>query len=164
LGFRYWKLLLRLVNEFKPKYVSCYGPTFGINLLYPALADKNITVNYAQTDSLFNELCQETLQLASVSNVNFVKEDELAQSVQEFVFINLPFLPKETLKIFNTKIESFGDDDVMIIRGIHKSGEMESVWNRLIKESKVRVSLDLYEIGIILFRKNLQKEHFVLRF
>ena len=164
LGYRYGKLLLRLVNEFKPRSVSCYGPTFGLNLLYPALADENIIINYAQTDTLFNEICRETLRIAGFTNVNFVNEEELANSIQEFVFINLPFLPDETLKIFNSKITFLGDDDVMVIRGIHKSGQMESIWNNLIKENKVRVSLDLYEIGIILFRKNLQKEHFVLRF
>jgi hypothetical protein len=52
----------------------------------------------------------------------------------------------------------------MIIRGIHRSAEMENIWQEVIKEKKVKVSLDLYEIGILLFRKKLQKQHFILRF
>lgn len=44
LGYRYGKLLLRLINEFKPSSVFLYGPTFGMNLLYLALADQKPSV------------------------------------------------------------------------------------------------------------------------
>jgi hypothetical protein len=52
----------------------------------------------------------------------------------------------------------------VIIRGIHESNRMESIWKDLIKNSRVRVSLDLFEIGIAIFSEKLQKEDFVLKF
>ncbi len=163
LGYRYGKLLLRLVNEFKPSSVYCYGPTFGLNLLYLALADENIPVKTNLSDPLLNQLCRETLHGIPVTNVDF-ESDTHSSGIPEFVFINLSFLPKEAKELIQLKMSLCGDNDVMIVRGIHKSAEMESLWQEVIKEKKVRVSLDLYEIGILLFREKLQKQHFILRF
>jgi len=164
LGYRYGKLMLRLVREFKPSSVFYHGPTFGLNLLYLALADENIPVNTHTTDPVMNQLCKEAIENIPVNNVNLEFEETTPSCVQEFVFINLSFLPGEARNKILLKLKLGGDDDVMIIRGIHKSGEMETLWQEVIKEKKVRVSLDLYEIGILLFRKKLQKQHFILRF
>jgi hypothetical protein len=164
LGYRYGKLMLRLVREFKPSSVFCYGPTFGLNLLYLALADENIPVKTFIPDSSLKQICRDSLDNIPVTNVSFQSSESKDPYIQEFVFINLFFLPEEAWNKIQLKLRLCGDNDVMIIRGIHKSAEMESLWQEVIKEKKVRVSLDLYEIGILLFRKKLQKQHFILRF
>ena len=164
LGYRYGKLLLRLVNEFKPAAICCYGPTFGMNLLYLALANEKSSLNILFSDVLLPDLIKVEIEKFHISNIKLLTEQDLLSCSHEFVFINLPFLPEETKKIILLKLNVSGEDDVIIIRGIHKSLAMEALWGDLIKERKVRVSLDLYEIGILLFRKKLQKQHFVLRF
>lgn len=164
LGYRYGKLMLRLVKEFKPTSVHYYGPTFGLNLLYLALADENITVNSFIADPPLNQFCEESIKSIPITNVRFQPSASKDPGIQEFVFINLFFLPGETRNKIQQKLKLIGDNDVMIIRGIHRSAEMENIWQEVIKEKKVKVSLDLYEIGILLFRKKLQKQHFILRF
>jgi hypothetical protein len=52
----------------------------------------------------------------------------------------------------------------VIIIGIHESKEMEMIWQDFIENRKISVSLDLFEIGIGIINKRLQKEDFVLRF
>jgi hypothetical protein len=96
LGYRYGKLMLRLVREFKPSSVCYYGPTFGLNLLYLALADENITVNSFIADPPLNQFCEESIKSIPITNVRFQPSASKDPGIQEFVFINLFFLPGET--------------------------------------------------------------------
>jgi hypothetical protein len=164
LPLRYGRLIFRLITEFKPKSISCYGPSFGMNLLYLALPDKSTPVDFFQSDNYLCKSCQTVLQNEGVQNVSFVHNEELIDHSAEFIFMNLAFLPDETGKLIKAITAAQGENDVLIIRGIHESKQMEAIWKELIKDNKVRISLDLYEIGIILFQKKLQKEHFILRF
>lgn len=164
LPLRYGKLLFRLINEFNPKNISCFGPTFGLNLLYFALSDNSTPVNFFQADNYLQPIIQETLKDAEVQNVKPRSWETPLNEFADFIFINFPFSPVETDSLIKAQLVSNGDNEVIIIRGIHESGQMESIWNDLIKNNKVRVSLDLFEIGIILFRKNLQKENFIFKY
>jgi len=164
LPFKYGKLLFRLVNEFKPKSILYIGPTFGLNLLYLALPDKKIPVNFFQSEDYFIRICQSALYDAGIENVTYCNTDRLEEINHEFIFINYSFLPDEVEKLTNLNIVANCDNSVMIIRGIHESEMMESIWKDFIKSSRVRVSLDLFEIGIAIFSEKLQKENFVLKF
>jgi hypothetical protein len=164
LGYRYGKLLVRLIKEFNPSSIFFYGPTFGMNLLYLALANPNVPVFGIGYNSQNDEHWTEMLETIPTSNLHFASEMEIASKIQEFVFINYSFMPQETKRLMELKLKFTGPDDVVIIRGIHKSEAMEDLWKEIIKDRRIRVSLDLYEIGILLFRKKLQKQHFILRF
>jgi hypothetical protein len=41
---------------------------------------------------------------------------------------------------------------------------MENAWSKIITHNKVSVSIDLFQIGIIFFRKEQVKENFIIRF
>jgi hypothetical protein len=53
---------------------------------------------------------------------------------------------------------------VAVFDDIHWSAEMESAWKEIIAGPLVKVSIDLYQAGIVFFRSELSKEDFVLRF
>jgi len=71
--------------------------------------------------------------------------------------------PDLSQRLIQNYINQHNEDGVLIIRGIHESKEMEMIWQETIACESVRVSLDLFGIGIILFRKGLQKENFILK-
>jgi hypothetical protein len=164
LPLRYGKLLFRLISEFKPKSISYYGPSFGMNILYLALPDENIPVNIFQSENSLGQFGNETFKEQGITNVCIHDPEVLIDHTEEFVFINFPFSPNETDKYIKKKLDVTCNNDVMIIRSIHESAQMESIWKEIIKSERVRVSLDIFEIGIVLFKTNLQKEHFILRF
>jgi len=56
------------------------------------------------------------------------------------------------------------NNGVIVVCGIHASDRMEDVWMKHKKDPLIRVALDLFEIGIFICRKGLQKEGFVVRF
>lgn len=164
LSRRYGKVVFRLIREFKPSSVINYGPTLGTNLAIIAMANNDSQVYQLINDTSCELVSKELLKDSAISNVRFFQENEVPSVNHAFVIINYPGNPVVTYNMVQKCLKLHGDDDVLIIRGIHESKEMESIWREMIASESVRVSLDLFEIGIALFRKGLQKENFIQRF
>jgi len=56
------------------------------------------------------------------------------------------------------------NDSVVIIPHIHASKTSISKWESLLKEKQISVSMDLFFIGLLFFRKESTKQAFQLRF
>lgn len=164
LPLRYSKVVFRLIREFKPSSVIYYGPTLGANLAIMAMARSESQVYQLINDTPCELVSKKLLKGWAISNVHFFQENEVLSVNHEFVIINYPGNAVASQNRIHKCLMSHGDDDVLIIRGIHESREMEVIWQEIIASESVRVSLDLFEIGIALFRKGLQKENFIQRF
>lgn len=164
LQLRYGKVVFRLIREFKPSSVIHYGPALGVNLSVMALANQMIPVYQVIESVEYHHFTQETLKDSSLSNIHYLNENDQPAVHPELIMINYPYAPQMTQRIIQNSLEHKGLNDVIIIRGIHESKEMEAIWQELIANKSVRVSLDLFEIGIALFRAGLQKENFIHRF
>jgi hypothetical protein len=53
---------------------------------------------------------------------------------------------------------------VFVFDDIHWSSGMEKAWEYIIKHPEAIVTIDLFELGLVFFRKTQVKEHFVLSF
>jgi hypothetical protein len=40
---------------------------------------------------------------------------------------------------------------------------MKSAWKAIINHSEVTISIDLFFVGLVFFRKGIEKQHFVLK-
>lgn len=54
------------------------------------------------------------------------------------------------------------NNSLLIIKHIHKK-QMEPHWNAITHHPLVTVSLDVYHFGILLFRPDLEKKHYLIR-
>lgn len=164
LPLRYAKVVFRLLREFKPSSVINYGPTLGANLALIATANKESQVYQYINNSAYQQISSDLLKYLTISNVCFFDDSSLPFDNAPFLIVNYPFDHAVSREVVRKRLKLHGDDDVMIIRGIHESKPMEAIWKETIASESVRVSLDLFEIGIALFRKGLQKENFIQRF
>jgi hypothetical protein len=164
LQFRYAKVVYRLINDFKPSSIIHYGPTLGVNLVIMATADYRTPVYQVIDDYEFNFFCADLLKDSTITNIHFLSENAEPFTKPDLIVINYPYHPEKSRSIVAHCLMKHGNSDVIIIRGIHESKMMEQIWQELIATKSVRVSLDLFEIGIALFRKGLQKENFIHRF
>ncbi len=164
LPLKYGKVIFRLIREFKPSCIVNYGPAFGVNLALMALAKNDSFVYQVINNVSYRQVCAELIKKANIPNIYYYNEYQITKVVPEFIIVNYPDNPARSWSIVKKLVESNGEDDVLIIRGIHESCEMETLWNKAVEYDRVRVSLDLFEIGILLFRKGLQKENFIHRF
>jgi len=73
--------------------------------------------------------------------------------------------PLQWLALLDEYAGSLKDSSIVIAAGIHKSAEHTKGWTQLCKATSVRMSIDLYGIGVLLFRKEFkEKQHFVLKY
>lgn len=163
LPLRYGKVVFRLIREFKPSSIINYGPTLGTNLALMAMANIDSGVYQVINDPVYKLVSKELLKYPAFSNIQFLPENSVPEVNPEFIMINFSDNPDMSRSVVQKYLRMHGDDDVLIIRGIHESQEMETIWLEMIAHESVRVSLDLFEIGIALFRKELQKENFILK-
>ncbi|MCK9413890.1 MAG: hypothetical protein M0Q53_16440 [Prolixibacteraceae bacterium] len=155
------RLIFRLVNEFQPRLLSFYGSTFGVTLMAMALADRRIRLVAQVENGHYQSFCRRLIEVYEIGNIDLSGAGKVIAS--DFVVIQFPLDPAECSRVL-AQIVGQPYEGVIILYGIHTSAEMEGVWGKFQKEQQVRISLDLFEIGIFICKKGLQKEDFVLRF
>jgi hypothetical protein len=56
------------------------------------------------------------------------------------------------------------ENTIFVFDDIYWSTEMKKAWDEISARPEVTISIDLYDLGIIFFRNNQEKQHFVLKF
>ena len=175
---RYTWLLHRLVIYFKAKNVLELGTSLGLTTAYLANA-------VAQTGGtlISFEGCPNTAALARshldglgyadtqlvVGNLDETLARTVADSARNVPGIDLVFLDanhryKPTIQYFRTCLQKAHNDTVFIFDDIHWSAGMERAWATIKADPAVRVTIDLFGVGLVFFRREQPKQHFVLRF
>jgi hypothetical protein len=67
------------------------------------------------------------------------------------------------LTIFEQLLSIVHNDSILVISHIHASPEMEDVWNTIKSHPLVTVTIDTFGLGIVAFRSEQEKEHFIIR-
>lgn len=162
------RLLFRIVNYFKPKTILEIGTSLG--LATSALAFGNPK---AQLTSL--EGCPET---AKIARQQFDKFDLGIDSVvskfesylqteksgtYDLIYFDGNHSKKATLQYFDSLLSTAHNETVWIFDDIHWSADMEEAWEIIKKHPKVAVTIDTFQWGLVFFRREQEKEHFILR-
>jgi hypothetical protein len=76
-----------------------------------------------------------------------------------------PDKPLQWEALANKYFPILESDNVVFVLGIHKSVQHTRVWNRLREHQKVQMGIDLYEVGLLFFKREFKvKQHFVLKY
>jgi hypothetical protein len=159
---KYDRLLFRLVNDFKPERIDFYGSTFGLTLMALALADGRIVVKAQVENDHFRSFCRRLIEIYEVENIEITETGK--PTAADFVVIQNPLDPCSCDRILSTVLLQPDFQGVVVVSGIHTSPAMEAFWDSYKCNPAVRVTMDLFEIGLFICKKELQKEEFVLRF
>ncbi len=69
---------------------------------------------------------------------------------------------KATLEYFELLLPTATNDSVWIFDDIHWSTDMETAWKEIKNHPQVTVTIDTFQWGIVFFRKEQQKQHFII--
>lgn len=166
------KLIHRLTNDLKPHNIIELGTCLGLTTAYLAKAAPDARV-------ISIEGCPETAKVAaenlarldldrvSVLTGNF---DEVfprvlaGQQTADLIFVDGNHRKEATLNYFHWALPHMKDEGMMIFDDIYWSKGMEEAWEDIKAHPDVTVTIDLFWIGLVFFRKGQAKEHFKVRF
>lgn len=163
------KLLFRIVKYFRPDSVLEIGTSLG--LATSALSAGNPSANITTLEG-----CPETAKTAkdqiekfNFRNVNLVNSEfveglsDFQLSTFDLIYFDGNHQKQATLQYFDLLLPTATNDSVWIFDDIHWSLDMQQAWEVIKKNPKVTVTIDTFQWGLVFFRKEQQKEHFVIR-
>jgi predicted O-methyltransferase YrrM len=169
---KFAQLLFRLVDHFQPAVVLELGTSLGISTAYMASANSKIKV-------ISIEGCPEIAAIAkqnfkklelknieqSIGNFDTVLPDILKNIQQlDFVFFDGNHRKEATLNYFKQCLAKAHEESVFVVDDIYWSAEMKQAWEEIKNNENVTVTIDLFFMGIVFFRKEQVKQHFVIKF
>lgn len=165
------ELLYRLIAYFKPAIILELGTSLGISTLYLAKASLNSKVYTMEGCAAKVEVAKANFQKLGAHNIEVSTGRfdtqlplvlERAGSI-DFAFIDGHHQYKPTVEYFRQVMAKSKEDTVIVLDDIHWSLGMEKAWKEICNSPDVSVSLDLFRLGIVFFKKSLSKQHFILR-
>ncbi len=137
-------LLYRLVNRFKARAILEVGSTDGLTTLAMQLADSSCRVTNVDYASLGK--CKE-------------------HGPYDFILVHRDLLSDAKKADFCAHLVGLmHEQTVIVVKGIHRYTQMHALWTQLRANEQVRVSMDLYEVGLAVAQPKLFKQHYVVSF
>jgi len=169
---KYGKLLANMAAEFGGPLVVEFGTSLGISTMYLASA-------CGETSVFSMEGCQETAEIAGVNfkeaglkNIRLEVgpfEESIPLIISQgirpgLVFIDGNHRKKPLLDYFEKMAEISDNNSVIIIDDISYSREMEEAWNEIKQSGRVSLTIDIFRMGIVFFRKGVCRNDYIIRY
>jgi predicted O-methyltransferase YrrM len=165
------ELLFRIATYFQPESVLEIGTSLG-------LATSALSFGNPKAKITTLEGCPNTMAIAKtqfqkfgLTNINtvvtefesYVQNCQLKTENCQLIYFDGNHSKKATLDYFELLLPTITNDTVWIFDDIHWSAEMEEAWEIIKKHPKVTVTIDTFQWGLVFFRHEQPKEHFVIR-
>ncbi len=166
------QLLYRLVNFLQPTKGLELGTSLGITTAYQALAAPNMHFTSMEGCPQIAENAKKNLAIVNAQNVNIVIgnfDEQLPLYLHQNKTIDYAFIDgnhryEPTIRYFEQLVLHAQPHTVLIFDDIYWSEEMIQAWKYITDHANVRLSIDLFFIGLVFFRtEQKEKEHFAVR-
>lgn len=167
---KYGTLLENIVEHYQCTNTLELGTSLGISTSYLALNSNNKVISIEANKDIYQlTKCAFTkLKIDNVQLINAYFDDVLLDVCKQntpfsLVFIDGDHTKKATINNFNTIKPYLNKDSIVILDDIYWSKEMTQAWHEIREDLDVSISIDLFRVGLLFFRKEkLKKEHFTL--
>lgn len=165
------ELLFRIVNYLQPDTILEIGTSLG-------LATSALSLGNPKASIITLEGCPETakkaqlyLQKLNFNNVELIvtefssyfKNNQLSTISHQLIYFDGNHSKEATLDYFDLLLPTITNETVWIFDDIHWSSEMEEAWEIIKSNPKVTVSIDTFQWGLVFFRYEQPKQHFIIR-
>jgi len=170
---RFSQLLFRMVDFYQPRIVLEMGTSLGVTTAYLAAAGNNARIITMEGAGEVAALAKKNFEKLQISNAEMLEgnfDDTLPGLLDrekrlDFVFIDGNHRYEPTVRYFHQLLPALHEYSILVFDDIHWSKEMEQAWNDICKHEAVNLTIDLFFIGLVFFRKeNREKQHFSIRF
>ncbi len=164
------KLLFKIVRYFQIENVLEIGTSLGLGTAAIYIANpkaKIITIEGCTETSKIAEEMFKKYDLSNITLINDQFEKVLSEQTQnksyDLVVFDGNHTKEATLAYFYQCLEAVHNESVFIFDDIHWDKQMEEAWEVIKANPKVSVTIDTFQWGLVFFRKEQAKEHFIIR-
>lgn len=169
---KYTRLLFRLSHYFKPNEILEFGTAMGISSCSLALGNPSAKITTMEGCPNISRHAENNFKSLGLDRVELITggfDDVLPSYLEntaqlDMVFIDGNHQEAPTIKYFEQCLNRTVNSSCFIFDDIHWSQGMENAWNTIHNHPAVTLSIDLFQVGIVFFRKELSKQHKVIRF
>jgi len=156
------RLLFRLLNFINPKNVAFIGDDSGQNLAYLAKVDSRRKVHCLGSRVFARSFTSPILSDSGILNVVFSALNSEMNQAFDFVQISRTISARALFEFENNLDRYLNTECFLIVEDISKQEEMRLLWERLKRQERFSVSLDLFDVGILFSRKGMKKQDYNL--
>ena len=170
---KFAQLLFRIAQYYQPKTIVELGTSLGTTTMYLASANIKSEIYTLEGAPAIAHLASENFKNAGLKNIkltvgSFQKTlPDLLQKIEkaDLLFVDGNHRKKATLDYFDLFLIKKEEESIFIFDDIHWSKEMEEAWSIIQAHPDVTLTIDLFFIGIVFFKKDFRiKQHFTIRF
>ena len=163
------KLLFRLGSYFESESILEFGTSLGQGSISLALSNQYASVNTVEgcpntlqkAEEYFKEFNIKNIQTHQQTFLEFLSKETTEK--YDLIFVDGDHNGERTLSYFHSLLEHVHNNSLIIFDDIYWSESMTEAWQKIIENEKVTVSIDTFQWGLVFFRTEQRKEHFVIR-
>jgi predicted O-methyltransferase YrrM len=169
---KYGALLHRISHWFRPDMIIELGTGLGISTIYlssgsPETPLHSIEGNTDRADFAAQLMCKCDLGPVSIhwGEMEEKLEDLMPLLEGRFLaFVDGNHRYEPTVSYVKKLLAKVGEEAVIIMDDIYWSKEMHRAWKEVVSWPGVRVSIDLFHMGILLLRRDLNRDKVKIKF
>ena len=166
------RLLFRLAKYAHPNNILELGTSLGLSTLYFAYGSPSSNIITIEGCPNISKIAADNFQKAGMDKIQLVTgnfDDKLPGILGKIDSLDLAFIDgnhqeEPTIQYFEQCLLKSNPNSILIFDDIHWSDGMEKAWENIINHPDVTLSVDIFHMGIVFLRKELTKQHFVIRF
>ena len=167
------ELLFRIVNYFQPETILEIGTSLG--LATSALSLGNVNAKITTLEGCSNTLAvakqqfqtsnfkSEDIEFINTEFSSYLRNSNLPTPNFQLIYFDGNHSKQATLTYFELLLPTITNETVWIFDDIHWSKDMEEAWETIKNHPKITVTIDTFQWGIVFFRTEQEKEHFIIR-
>lgn len=162
------QILYRIVNFSSTQNALELGTSLGITTAYIASVNSQIKCISLEGSEEIANIAHTNLKKLDITNA-YIKVGNIDKTLNkalaeikkvDFVFFDANHRKEPTLKYFTQCLQLTHQNTIFVFDDIYWSKEMNQAWEIIKKHELVTSTIDLFEIGIVFFNKNLPKKNF----
>ena len=169
---KYGILLSNMAAEFGKPAVIEFGTSLGISTMYLASGNPESVIYTMEGCKETARIARDNFNDAGLRNIKLLTGsfDSLLPEIKDLkvkpglVFIDGDHREEPLMRYFSTMSDIAGPETVIIIDDIHTSEEMESAWSRIRQHENVSVTIDIFRMGLVFFRKGISHIDYIIRY
>lgn len=169
---KYGKLLASMASAYGRPAILEFGTSLGISAMYMAASCRGAELITMEGCPETSGIAAENFSLSGLNNITLLTGsfDELLPGIKSkgvspgMVFIDGNHRREPLLNYFSQVADISGPDTVVIIDDIHITKEMSEAWREIKRHEKVSLSVDIFRMGMVFFRKGMPRYDYIIRY